>query len=108
MFHSFLSDDIKQDAPTTFAHSKIIIILLKQRTIMSDTLITIWENRDVCAEHYRFATALYPMSMLSQTFSVTIHRGISAPGHVREVLYFLNSIEKSFNLQLMSTVQLTG
>ena len=59
-----------------------------------------------CAEHYRCATALYLMSVLSQAFSVVIDRGISAPGHNRYVVYGLNTIEKRFLFQLMSTVQL--
>ena len=46
--------------------------------------------------------------MLSHVFSVIIERGISAPEHVIEVVDGLNSIEKRFLLQLMSTVQLPG
>ena len=42
-----------------------------------------WENTYGCAEHYRRATALYLIPMLSQEFSVIIDRGISAPGHGR-------------------------
>ena len=46
------------------------------------------------------------MSILSQAFSVIIDRGISAPGHVIEVVDGLNTIDKSFLLKLMSTVHL--
>ena len=46
--------------------------------------------------------------MLSQDFYVIIYCGISAPGHVREVVYGLNVIDKRFILQLMSNVQLSG
>ena len=46
--------------------------------------------------------------MLSQYFSVIIERGISAPGHGREVVDGLNSIDKMFLFQLVSTVQFTG
>ena len=42
VFHSFFSDDSKQDVATTIAHSKIIIELLNQRKIMSAMLSTIW------------------------------------------------------------------
>ena len=73
---------------------KHIIELLKQRNILSSELSTLWENTDGCAEHYRCATALHLMSMLSQSFSVIIDRGISAPGHRREVIDDLNSVEK--------------
>ena len=48
------------------------------------------------------------MAMLSQVFSVIIDCGISAPRHGRKVVDGLNSIDKRFLLQLMSTVQLTG
>ena len=61
VFHSFFSDDRKQDSSTTISHIKCIIELLNQRNIISNTLIKIWENTDGCAEHYRCDTALYPM-----------------------------------------------
>ena len=48
------------------------------------------------------------MPMLSQAFSVIIYRGISAPGHVRELVDGLNAILKSFLFQLISTVQFPG
>ena len=102
------SDDIKQDSDTNISHSKIIIELLKHRNIMTNTLSTIWENIDACAEHDIYAPELYLMSMLSQAFSVIIYRGISAPGYVREVVDGVNAIYKSFIFQLMSTVQLEG
>ena len=75
---------------------------------MSNILNIIWENTDVCAEHYICATSLYLMSMLSQAFSVIIDLGISAPGHNRELVDGLNRIDKMFLLQLMSYVQLPG
>ena len=71
-------------------------------------LSEIWENTDCCAEHYICATELYLMSMFSHSFSVIIDRGISAPVHSIELVYGINTIEKSFLFQLMSTVQLTG
>ena len=85
VFHYSFSDDSKHDSATTTSHSKHIIELLKQHNIMSNTLSTIWENTDGCAENYIYAAALYLMSILSQAFSVMIGRGISAPGHGREV-----------------------
>ena len=57
----------------------------------------IWENIDGCAEHYRFATALYLISMLSQAFSVFIDHGISAQVHGREVVDGIKIIEKCFS-----------
>ena len=59
-------------------------------------LSIIWENTNGCAEHYRYVTELYLISMLSQVFSVIIDRGISAPGHGREVSNGPDTTEKRF------------
>ena len=58
-------------------------------------LITIWENIDVCADHNICAVELYLLSILSQAFNIVIDRGISEPGHGREILYGLNTKERS-------------
>ena len=50
VFHSFLSDDIKQDAATNTAHSKLLISFLKNKEVLTTSLITILENTDGCAE----------------------------------------------------------
>ena len=49
LFHSFLSDDRKQYAVTTTAHSKRLVSLLKEKKLTT-SLSTIWENTDSCAE----------------------------------------------------------
>ena len=67
-------------------------------------LSKIWENTDGCAEQYICAIALYPMSVLSQHHSIIFYQGISAPGHGKEVVDGLNSIDKRYMYQLMSTV----
>ena len=67
VFHSFVSDDIQQDAVTTTAHSKRLISLLNKKQVFSTSLSTIWENTDDCAEQYRCASALYLLSVMSQT-----------------------------------------
>ena len=81
VFHPFLSDDSRQDASTNTAHSKRLILLLKNEQVLTTSLSTIWENTDGCAEQYRFASALYLMSVMSQTYSIIIDRGITAPGN---------------------------
>ena len=43
---------------------------------------------------------------MSQDFSVIIYRGIISPRNCRELVYDLNTIDKGFLLQLMSTFQL--
>ena len=108
MFHYFLSDDSKQDAATTTAHSKRLISLLNNKQVLTTLLSTIWEHTDGCAEQYRFTSALYLMSVMSQTYSIIIDRGISAPGNGKEVVDLLNAVDKRHIYQLMSKVQLTG
>ena len=49
VFHYFLYNDIKQDDAIVTAHSKRLIELLKEQKVMTSTLITIWENIDLCA-----------------------------------------------------------
>ena len=48
------------------------------------------------------------MSILSQRHSNIFDRGISAPGHVKEMFEGLNAIDKRYMYQLMSTVQIPG
>ena len=45
---------------------------------------------------------------MSQTFSIIIDRGISAPGDGKEVVDVLNAVDKRHIYQLMSKVQLPG
>ena len=45
---------------------------------------------------------------MSQCYPVIIDRGISAPGHGKEVVDGLNDIDKIYIYQLMSNVQLSG
>ena len=71
-------------------------------------LSTICGNNGGCAEQYICATALYHMSVLSQRYSIIFDWGISAPGNDKEVVCGLNSIDKRYIYQLMSTFQLPG
>ena len=48
------------------------------------------------------------MSVISQTYSLIIDRGISAPGHWKEVVNGLNAVDKRYIYQLMSKVQFLG
>ena len=41
-------------------------------------------------------------------YSVIIYRGISSPGHEKEVVNGINAIDKCYIYQLMSNVQLAG
>ena len=108
MFHSFLSYNSKQYSATTSAHSKQIIELLKYSMFLDAGHSTIWDNTEGCAEHYRWAIALYLFLILLQSFNKIICRRISAPGNGREVVDVLNYTYKRFIFQLMDTIQLPG
>ena len=96
MFQYFLSDDIKKYSDTTIAHRKDFIALLKEQKLIMSSLSTIWENIDGCAEQYICATALYLMSVILKFDSIRIYHGISAPLHVKEVVYGINSTDKCY------------
>ena len=70
VFHSFLSDDIKQDAATTTAHSKRLVSFLNNKPVLTTSLSTIWENTDGFVEQYICASALYLISVMSQCYSI--------------------------------------
>ena len=81
VFRSLLSDNIKQDSAITTSHCKHSISFLKEKKILATSFSTIWENTDGCDEQYRYASALYLMSVMYQSYSIIIDQGISAPGH---------------------------
>ena len=72
-FHSCkrMSDNSKQDAAKTAAHSKRIIYLLKNIKCLGAGHSTMWDNIDGCTYHYRFTTEVY----FWYRFTITWHRG---------------------------------
>ena len=96
VFHSFLSDDIKQDAATTTAHIKQLISLLKKKILLTVSLSTIWENTNDYDKQYRCASTMYLMTVMSQFYSIIIDRSISSPGHGKEVVDGLNAVDKRY------------
>ena len=106
LFHSFLSDDSKQDSDTTTAHSKRLISLLKDKKVLKTPLSKIWGSTGGCAEQYICAYTLYLMSVISQCYYIIIHRVISAPGHGKEVVDLLNDVDKRYIYQMISTVKI--
>ena len=104
VFHSFLSDDSKQNPATNTAHRKRLIELLKEQKLLTSTLSTIWKNTDGCEEQYKCASELYLLSVLSQCYSIITDQGINATGNGKEVVDGLNDIDKRYIYQLMSNV----
>ena len=45
---------------------------------------------------------------MSQSYSAITYWGISAPGHVKEVVYGINDIDKSYVYQIVYNIQLPG
>ena len=76
--------------------------------MFTSSLSTIWENTDGFAEQYRCTSSLYLMSVIYRCYSVTIDRGISAPGNGKEVVDGLNAVDKRYMQKLISNVQLPG
>ena len=108
VFHYFLSDNSKQYSATTTSHIKLLISLLKNKKVLTESLSTIWEYIDGSAEQYGCSSALYLMSVMSQTYSIIIDRGISASGHGKEVFDGFSSVDKSYIYQFINNVQLPG
>ena len=48
------------------------------------------------------------MSVMSQCYSIIIDRGISVPGHGKEVVDGINAVDKNYIYQLISKVQVPG
>ena len=99
---NMFSNDSKKYSSTTSADRKHTIEMLNKLKMLPSKLITLWENTNGCTEHYRCATVLFLLSMLSQVFYVIIHRSVSETGHGGEVVDELNTTNKktSFTVKL--------
>ena len=95
-YYSHLSDDSKQNAATTTAHTSRLYQHLKDISVLHPDKSTIWEVTDGCAKQYRCATAIYLMSTVSQQFDVVIDRSIEAPGHGKGEVDGFGAVDKQF------------
>ena len=68
----------------------------KRKKVLTTSLNTIWENTDDCLEEYIFSSVLYLMSVMSQCYSIIFERGISVPGHGKEVVDGLDAVDKRY------------
>ena len=107
-FFHFFPDDSKQDSATTYEHSKLIIEMLQNRTVLFSDMSTVCENTDVCADQYCFTTALYLLLIFSHAYNIIIDRGGVAPEHGIEVVDDFNSTDKNILSVLTTTVKIPG
>ena len=93
---------------TTTVHRKKLISLLKDKKVLTTSFGTIWENTDGCAKKYRYASALYIMSVMSQCYPIITNQCIISPRNGKEVVDGPNYVDKCYIYQLMFTVKLYG
>ena len=95
-FHSFLSDESKQDAATVTAHSYRFIKHLLESNRITSGVSTIFENTDGSGTQYRNGTGMSHQSGLAVKFQVVIDRAVGAPGHGKDVVDGLNAVDKRY------------
>jgi len=94
-YHSFFSDDSKQDAVTTHNNmEKLFLSLLERRVTRKKA--TNWDNTDGCAKQYRCGTALFMLTILAMQLGIVIDRAIGAPGHGKSDIDGLMAVDKVF------------
>ena len=102
-YHSFFSDDSKQDAVTTHSNMHKLFKTLIQRGVIKRGSVN-WDDTDGCAKQYRCATALYMLTMLAVSFHIVIDRAIGAPGHGKSEIDGLMAVDKVFLRSLFRTI----
>jgi hypothetical protein len=74
-YHSYISDNNRQDSRTTFANTDALVLyLLEQQKMMQQS--TYYELMDGCAKQYRCANALFFMSVLASKYRIMVDRMI--------------------------------
>jgi hypothetical protein len=54
------------------------------------------DDTDGCAKQYRYATAIYLLSMLSVQFNMTIDRQVGTPGHGKGIIDGINAVDNNY------------
>ena len=57
---------------------------------------TMWDQTDVCAKQYRCSISYYLMPYLSKSYQIVLDRAVDTPGHVKDVVYGFNAVQKSY------------
>ena len=95
-YHSFFSEDSKQDAVTTHSNMTNLFNQLVRRGTIKRTKSICRDSTDGCAKQYRCATALYMLSVLALHFGIVIDRAIGAPGHGKSEIDGLMAVDKTY------------
>ena len=66
----------------------------------------IYDQTDGCTNQYRQTAVVWILSILSQTYGVTIDRYIHAPGHGKGIVDGLNATTKRYLMQCMQNVDM--
>jgi len=95
-YHSFFSEDSKQDAVTTHSNMTKLFNALAGRGIIRRMKSICRDSTDGCAKQYRCATVLYMLSVLALHFGIVIDRSIGAPGHGKSEIDGLMAVDKTY------------
>ena len=53
-----------------------------------------WDHTDGCAKHYLCVFSIHLLSCIALGFSIIIDRSVGSPGHVKDVVYGINTGDK--------------
>ena len=94
VFHSYLSENGKQDAADSASHMMHLYAMLLKWNLLIAFMSTVWESTDGCAKQYCCASAIFFMVFAACQFDVVIDPAVGAPGHGKDVVDGLNAHDK--------------
>ena len=95
-FHSYISGDNEQYAYDSHAHMVHLLKTLLESGRLVSGMSTVWEDAAGCAKKYRFALAIYLMTVMSSSYGIIMYSAINAPGHGNNVFDELNATKKRY------------
>ena len=99
-FHSHLSDSTIQNAGSTHQHMTVLMDYLLEKKLLRKGS-TLYCNTDGAAKQYRCANTICYLSFLSSKYHINIDRAIGAPGHGKDIVDGLNTVDKHYLKKLM-------
>ena len=100
-FHSFLTEEKRQDSRTTHVHMHELLDELQKAGKIAPGDTTFLDLVDGCGKQYRSGTALFFLSILATTYQIVIDRMVTAPGHGKGKIDGLNAVDKRLLAQVM-------